>query len=129
VAVNKGGLLFVSPKYLSWAKSLMTSVRASISVHVISSLGKKAQKDAYKFLLKDDKLLKEFTDKVKGIDVDEDAVIWVYENIVDYTFHARSAVEWRKYRAEKTDRTAGKDKKMGTRENLKGGKGSTDNDK
>eukprot|EP00544_Gedaniella_sp_CCMP2646_P009267 CAMPEP_0202500002 /NCGR_PEP_ID=MMETSP1361-20130828/31604_1 /ASSEMBLY_ACC=CAM_ASM_000849 /TAXON_ID=210615 /ORGANISM="Staurosira complex sp., Strain CCMP2646" /LENGTH=40 /DNA_ID= /DNA_START= /DNA_END= /DNA_ORIENTATION= len=38
---------------------------------------------------------------------------WVFTRVADYAFHARSAVEWQKYKAEKTDRTAGKEKKMG----------------
>jgi hypothetical protein len=48
----------------------------------------------------------------------------VFKRVVDYAFHARSAVEWRKYKAAKTDRTTGKSKKMGIRKQLKGG-GST----
>jgi hypothetical protein len=47
-------------------------------------------------------------------------VEWVLKRIVDYAFHARSAVDWEKYKANHTDRTAGKAKKMGRRELLKG---------
>jgi hypothetical protein len=42
--------------------------------------------------------------------------------LVEYAFHARSNVEWKKYKKENTDRTAGKEKKMGQWEYLKGGK-------
>jgi hypothetical protein len=45
----------------------------------------------------------------------------VFTRIVDYGFHARSAVEWRKYQAKKADRASGKEKKMSTREMLKPG--------
>jgi hypothetical protein len=38
-ALNKGGFLYVSLRYLAWAKMLMTKVRASITVSVIRSLG------------------------------------------------------------------------------------------
>ncbi len=41
--------------------------------------------------------------------------------IVDYAFHARSAIEWHKYQAKKTDRTSAKEKKMSVRERMKGG--------
>lgn len=76
-AINKGGFLYVSPRYLAWAKMLMTKVRASITVGVIRSLGNKAQDEAYKHLLKDDKLKELMTRKAKESNVDESAIEWV----------------------------------------------------
>jgi hypothetical protein len=75
-ALNKGGFLYVSPRYLAWAKILMTKVRASITVSVIRSLGNKAQDKAYKHLLKDDKLKELLTRKAKGSNIDKSAVEW-----------------------------------------------------
>jgi hypothetical protein len=112
-ALNKGGFLYVSLWYLAWAKMLMTKVRASITVCAIRSLGNKAQDEAYKHILKDGKLKELLKRKVKESNIDESAVEWVFKRVVDYAFHARSAVEWRKYKAAKTDRTTGKSKKMG----------------
>lgn len=120
-ARNKGGHLYVSPQFLGWAKELMRKVRASITVGVIRSLGNTAQQKAYEHLLKDGKLKKDFAERAKKSNIDELAIEWVFERVVNYAFHARSAVEWRKYKAVQTDRTTGKEKKMGTREKLKGG--------
>jgi hypothetical protein len=116
-ALNKGGFLYFSLRYLAWAKMLIT-------VGVIRSLGNKAQDKAYKHLLKDGKLKELLKRKAKESNIDESAVEWVFKRVVDFAFHARSAVEWRKYKAAKTDRTTGKSKKMGIHEQLKGG-GST----
>lgn len=63
-------------------------------------------------------------EEAKGEKYDYRAVDWVWRKLTTYSFHARSNVEWNKYRAAKTDRTAGKEKKMGTREVLKGGSSS-----
>jgi hypothetical protein len=56
------------------------------------------------------------TRKAKESYIDKSAVEWVFKRVVDYAFHARSAVEWRKYKAAKTDLTTGKSKKMGIHE-------------
>jgi hypothetical protein len=125
-ALNRGGLLFVSPRFLAWAKSTMKKIRASLTKEVICSLGDKSQKKGYKHLLADSALKKYFETQASksGDNISKDAVDWVFKRIVDFAFHGRSAVEWRKYRAEYTDRTAGKAKKMGTREFLKAGSGT-----
>ena len=126
VARDKGGLLYVAPKFLILGMALMKRIRASISKKVISSLGRESQKLAYKHVLSDESLESLFKSKVKELETelskefDDRAVKWVWQKVVDFAFHARSAVEWNKYRAEKTDRTAGKEKKMGVRELLKG---------
>ena len=54
----------------------------------------------------------------------DDKVTWsIWKRLVEYAFHARSNVKWKKYKKENTDRTAGKEKnKMGQWEYLKGGK-------
>jgi hypothetical protein len=93
---------------------LMTKVIASITVGIIRSLGNKAQDKAYKHLLKDNQLKELLTRKAKESNIDESTVEWVFKRVVDYAFHARSAIEWRKYKAAKTDRTTGKSKKMRT---------------
>ncbi len=33
----------------------------------------------------------------------------IWKRLVEYAFHARSNVEWKKYKKENTDRTAGKE--------------------
>jgi hypothetical protein len=121
-AMNRGGHLYVSPPFLKWAKLLMTKVRASVTVGVIRSLGNNTQVKGYEHLLrKENGLEQELKKVVAGKNIDEAAIFWVFERIVDYAFHARTAVEWRKYQAEMTDRTSGKEKKMSVREKLKGG--------
>jgi len=123
-ALNKGGHLYISPPFLSWAKLLMTRVRASTTVGVIRSFGSDAQKKGYNHLLRNDDLKNGFKRATNKSEIDEDSMEWVFKRVVEYAFHARSAIEWRKYKAEKTDRTAGKEKKMSRRDALKGG-GST----
>jgi hypothetical protein len=125
-ALNRGGLLFVSPRFLAWANSTMKKIRASLTKEVISSLGNKSQKMAYAHLLADSALKEDFERQASksGDEISKDAIHWVFKRIVNFAFHARSAVEWQKYRAEKTDRTAGKAKKMGIREFLKAGSGT-----
>ena len=44
-----------------------------------------------------------------------------YKELVTYAFRARSGEVWRQVKAETTDRTVAKDKKMGRREALKAG--------
>lgn len=104
----------------------MKKIRASLTKEVISSLGNKSQKMAYAHLLADSALKEDFERQAtkSGDDISKDAIHWVFKRIVNFAFHARSAVEWRKYRAEKTDRTAGKAKKMGIRAFLKAGSGT-----
>ena len=102
----------------------MTKVRASVTVGVIQSLGNDTQDKAYKHLLRKENKLEEEFRKIMSTaikDANEAAIIWVFTRIVDYGFHTRSAIEWRKYQAKKTDRASGKEKKMSTREMLKPG--------
>jgi hypothetical protein len=65
-----------------------------------------------------------FHQKVKDLsgEYTDEVVELVRRRLVNFSFHARSNVEWKKYKKENTDRTAGKEKKMGRREYLKGGK-------
>jgi hypothetical protein len=125
-AMNQGGLLYVAPKFLGWAKELMANIRASITKELIYSLGEEAQIRAYEHVEKNSNRQAMFYQKVKELSgkYDDKLVHSVRKRIVDYAFHARSNVEWTKYKRENTDRTAGKEKKMGRREILKGGKGT-----
>jgi len=123
-ARNKGGLLYVAPKFLGWAKELMTDIRRSISKDVIRSLGEDAQEKAYRHVEANSNRQALFQQKVKELagEYDDEVIRSVRKRLVEYAFHARSNVEWKKYKAEHTDRTSGKEKKMGRREILKGGK-------
>jgi UDP-glucose 6-dehydrogenase len=117
-------LLYVAPKFLGWAKELMTDIRASITKDLIDTLGEEAQKQAYEYVMTNSNQQATFCQKVKELTgkYDDKVVQSVLKRLVDYAFHARSNVEWQKYKKENTDRTASKEKKMGQREILKGGK-------
>jgi hypothetical protein len=120
IARDHGGLLLVAPVFLEWAKALMKTIRASVGVESIGRIGSPVQKQAYTRIVKDQELWIAFLEACqRSGDYPQEAVQKVYRHLVDYSFHARSEVEWLKYRELNTDRTAGKDKKMGRREMLK----------
>jgi len=131
---NRGGLQYVSPKFLVWAKELMKTIHASISKDMIEKHGRYSEQKAYEYVREKKHLKEWYKDKVVELEKEihtefmQASVNWVFQKIVDFAFHARSAVEWNKYRAQHTDRTCGKEKKMGQREILKGG-GKTKQDK
>jgi UDP-glucose 6-dehydrogenase len=102
----------------------MTDIRASITKDLIDTLGEEAQKQAYEYVMTNSNQQATFCQKVKELTgkYDDKVVQSVLKRLVDYAFHARSNVEWQKYKKENTDRTASKEKKMGQREILKGGK-------
>lgn len=127
---DKGGFLYISPKFLRWAKDLMKTIRASISPSFIAKRGNLAQKEARDFVVGNVELKNSFRGLVRDLEMasslqfNPESVERVLSKIIDYAFHARSGVEWEKYKADHTDRTAGKEKKMGRREMLKGSGGS-----
>ena len=104
----------------------MINIRASITKELIHSLGEEAQVRAYEHIEKNSNRQATFYQKVKELSgkYDDKTVHSVRKRIVDFAFHARSNVEWKRYKRDNTDRTAGKEKKMGRREILKGGKGT-----
>jgi hypothetical protein len=113
----------VSPKFLGWAKELMNNIRSSITKDLIHSLGKDTQRRAYEHHV-ENKQQQLFYQKVKELrgKYDDKMMQSIQKRLVEYAFHARSNVKWKKYKKENTDRTAGKEKKMGRWEYLKGGK-------
>jgi hypothetical protein len=114
-ARNQGGLLYVSPKFLGWAKELMSNIRSAITKDLIHSLGKHSQRRAYDHVNKNSKRQALFHQKVKDLsgEYTDEVVESVRRRLVNFSFHAWSNVEWKKYKKENTDRTAGKEKKMG----------------
>jgi hypothetical protein len=96
----------------------------TITKDLIDTLGEEAQKQAYEYVMTNSNQQATFCQKVKELTgkYDDKVVQSVLKRLVDYAFHARSNVEWQKYKKENTDRTASKEKKMGQREILKGGK-------
>jgi hypothetical protein len=89
-----GGLLYVAPKFLCWAKQLMKKVRASIMMDMIASHGAMSQEQAYKFVIEDQDLESLFKAKAKELDeakgetYDDRGVDWVWRKLVMYSFHA-----------------------------------------
>ena len=89
-------------------------------------MGSSAQKRACAFVCTNKEIKREFTSAAqKGCHMEKkDATTvlpYVLHHVLDFAFHAQSEVEWSKYRASHTDRTAGKEKKMGRSDVLKGG--------
>jgi hypothetical protein len=84
--------------------------------------GASIQKEAYDLVTKDESLVKLFQNAVNKLDNQppKQAIEFVRRTVVNYAFHARSEVEWVKYRAMNTDRCAGVKKKLTRREQLKG---------
>jgi hypothetical protein len=121
-ALNCGGLYFVHPTFLYWGKLLMKKIRASISLRLIGKFGGETQKMAFEHVLADKEIIEQFKMAVARTGQAWPDVVLesVRECVATYAFHARSEVEWAKYRAGHTDRTVSKEKKMGLRENLKG---------
>jgi hypothetical protein len=121
-ALDNGGLSYVHPKFLHWGKLLMKKIRASISQRLIAKYGGKTQKMSFEFVLADKEIIEQFKIAVERTEGEWPEIVLesVRECVATYAFHARSEVEWAKYRAGHTDRTVSKEKKMGLRENLKG---------
>jgi hypothetical protein len=94
----------------SWSNSISGKRHPGQSIQALAEKGKQTVEEKFRKIM---------STAIK--DANEAAIIWVFTRIVDYGFHARSAVEWRKYQAKKTDRASGKEKKMSTREMLKPG--------
>jgi hypothetical protein len=115
------GLSYVDPNFLEWASSVMKLTRESISENSIKKYGLAAQQRAYGLVRKDEHLHLLFSEAVGKLNekYDEDVIRYARTAVVAYAFHARSEVEWKKFRAVTTDRGAGKDKKLTLREFLK----------
>jgi hypothetical protein len=80
-----------------------------------------AQQEAYRRVREDQDNHLLFSKAVEQLpDKYEEGVIrYARTAVMAYAFHARSEVEWKKYRAVTTDRHAGRGKKLNLRENLK----------
>jgi hypothetical protein len=65
---DHGGLLYVAPKFLYWAKQLMKKVRASITMDMIASHGAMSQEQAYKCVIEDQDLESLFKAKAKDLE-------------------------------------------------------------
>uniref|UniRef100_A0A7S1V3C2 Uncharacterized protein n=1 Tax=Grammatophora oceanica TaxID=210454 RepID=A0A7S1V3C2_9STRA len=108
LARDKGKLMVLSPCFLQWGYALMKKVRASVSVESIRTMGRKAQKRAHEFLYLDKELRGGFSQCCKKKGSPEDKLVTeVFERLLNFAFHARSEVEWQKYRAIRTDRSLG----------------------
>jgi hypothetical protein len=90
-----GGLLYVAPKFLCWAKQLMKKVRASITMDMIASHGAMSQEQAYKFVIEDHDLVESLfkakakeLEEAKGETYDDRGVDLVWRTLVMYSFHA-----------------------------------------
>lgn len=104
---NHGGLFYVSPSFLPWAKYLMDVVRQSITSHEIARMGSNAQHVAYDKVICDVFLEDFFRDVVRGCcseeEVSEELVGLIYKQIVEFVFHSRSQCEWNKFKSLRTD--------------------------
>jgi hypothetical protein len=120
-ALDCGGLSYVSPCFLEWAKELMKKIRGSITQRCIKRSGMFIQKKAYDLVTNDKSLVILFQNALGRLDhpPPEEAAEFVRRTVVNYAFHARSEVEWVKYRALNTDRCAGVNKKLHLRDQLK----------
>jgi hypothetical protein len=121
-ALNMGGLLLLRPKFFEWGQQTMQLIRASLNDRIINKLGDEAQKKAYDFVVENQQLPKQFMHAVRaelGNSFDDDTIAKVHNELLDFAFHGRSEVEWKKYRAATTDRSVGKEKKLQLREKLK----------
>ena len=121
-ALNMGGLLLLRPKFFEWGQQTMQLIHASLNDRIINKLGDEAQKKAYDFVVKNQQLPKQFMHAVRaelGNSFDDDTITKVHNELLDFAFHGRSEVEWKKYHAATTDRSAGKEKKLQLREKLK----------
>lgn len=90
----------------------MNNVRSSISKDLISSLAGDAQRRAYEHVENNSNRQAMFFQKVKDLqnEYDDKVVRSVQKQLVDFVFHARSNVEWKKYKRENTERPARKRK-------------------
>ena len=121
-SLDRGGLSYVAPTFLGWAKHIMKIIRASISQRSIRKSGRQAQKDAYSLVQEDKvghRLFEKAVSNLPGKGFSEDVILYARKAVLNYAFHARSEVEWKKFRAVTTDRSAGKDKKKSLRTILK----------
>ena len=121
-ALNMGGLLLVSPKFFDWGLNTMKVIRAALQERLIKTLGSEAQEKAYHFVVNNRELLQQFQTAVRselGTSFQETISQTVHFEILEYAFNARTQVEWKRYKAHTTDRSAGKEKKLGLREFLK----------
>ena len=122
-SLDHGGLKYVHPNFLYWAKHIMKQIRASITLHQINKHGSQAQSMAYKHVTETDKegprLFKLAVKSLNAGNFSEDVIGFAQRSVVNFAFHARSEVEWKKYRALTTDRAIAKEKKLGLRVLLK----------
>lgn len=121
LALNNGGLRLVRLEYFEWAKKCLKRIREGINQKQIRTEASDAQWIAYDLLLADVGLLDMFRSAVQNesLDFSDETIAHVHEVLITYAFNARSEVEWRKYRAVTTDRTAGKENKVQRRDGMK----------
>jgi hypothetical protein len=103
--LQEKGSPLVHPALLHYCNILTTSMGAGITKIV----EKKHLKEWYKDKVVE--LEKEIHTKLMQASAN-----WVFQKVVDFAFRAQSAIEWNKYCAQHTDRTCGKEKKMGQRD-------------
>ena len=99
----------------------MKLTRAKLNLGVIQRMGSDSQKLAHKQVQGDKESISLFKEAVGKLNVEftDEVVNHVRVAVANFAFHARSEVEWRKFRANTTDRTKGKEKKKTLRETLK----------
>lgn len=114
---NQGGLLFVSPPFIHWAKLVMEEIRNLITKIQITKLGSKAKLKAFSKVVKDTYLKSLFDEVVRRFylvkDLSEYMVSMLYRHVINFTYHAHSEYEWKKFCPLNTDRVLDGSKKLG----------------
>lgn len=120
-ALDKGKLWYVHPAFLEWAKLIMKKTRALVNEHAIKKVRSNLLKKAYKKITNDDECMTAFLEIRIMQQYNEKVKKQVRTIITNFAFHARCAVEYKKYRAKYTDRAVDSRNKTTLREYLKAG--------